>query len=105
MVVLCSTFFSSLAGGLMIVVFFSMTRSDVGALGRLSQATRKTSAAVIGINVFMIRSVAVLGHSLNRMQPSLGLVFRGFFQLGRAKEVPASASAPINPPNQPGFRS
>ena len=62
MVVLFSTFFSCVAGGLMIVVFFSTTFSDVGGTGRLSQATRKMSAAGTTINDFMIRSSEVVDH-------------------------------------------
>ena len=50
-VVLFSTFFS---GGVMIVVFFSIVFSVEGATGRLSHAVRKPRAAVAMIADFMI---------------------------------------------------
>ena len=51
---LISTFFSSLAGGLMIVVFFSVTFSGVGETTRLSQPMSTAVKAARMICFFML---------------------------------------------------
>jgi hypothetical protein len=54
MVVLFSTFFSSLAGGLTIVVFFSTTFSGGAVLTRASHAVKTNAMATGMIKDFMI---------------------------------------------------